>query len=286
MNNKQAQKSGDNCINIQVAGDMVIQHETSIVLWSVEEMSKKLISGVFGELTEKAKKQIQDNQQSYLESLKSELRNVVESFEKLQMILDSPDFQYISKRAAISASRTPSIELHQILSKLIINRINAEGDENKRIMFNEAINKVDRVTQNQLKILVLNLLLRRSKLVFDSFNHTMLNLEKLMRPFLDCEIKLNEIRHLISVNCLVPVPGSGNLLGRFMENYQSLPDVNGNSEIIKYHIFFKEISSISELTTLLDMDLTTPGITLAAIYLNHIVEKFLGFAFEIDNWLN
>lgn len=152
------QQSGDNSTNLQASGDIVITNTTA--LYSIEEVAKQLLNSAFGELPDETKKQIKQNQKSYFDVLSENLSKINKGNEELKKVIESPDFQYISKQASISASRSSSQDLHKNLSSLIAHRINNDEDDLKKIVYNEAITTLDKLTIDQIKIITLCYLLK------------------------------------------------------------------------------------------------------------------------------
>jgi hypothetical protein len=70
-----------------------------------------------------------------------------------------PDLQYVLFRAIESSARFDSENLRSVLSSLLIRRIKAKEEELKKILYNEAITTVGKLSINQLKILTLHYLL-------------------------------------------------------------------------------------------------------------------------------
>src|SRR3989344_3598127 len=175
------QKSGDNSTNLQAGGAITVNNN-AVALYSIEEVSKQLLSSVFGELPEETKTQILQNQKSYFQALSENLQKIVKDGADVKKVIDSPDFQYISKKASISASRSSSTDLHKNLSSLIIQRVNFDNEDLKRIVYNEAIATIEKLTIDQLKILTLCFLFKRTK-----FNG-LTNIEQ-FKQFLDQNIK-------------------------------------------------------------------------------------------------
>src|SRR6266568_1337483 len=108
------QISGNSSTNIQAGGDII--QNNNIVLYSIEEVARKLQNNIFGELPEITKQQIDSNQKSYFEVLTESIKKIAKSQEEVAEIIQTPDFQYISKIASISASKSSSKELHTNLA--------------------------------------------------------------------------------------------------------------------------------------------------------------------------
>lgn len=196
---KQSQKSGANSMNVQVAGDLV---QSKIALYSIEEVAKQLLNTSFGELPDDTKKQIAANQKTYFGVLSENLSTIIKRNDDLSKIINSPDFAYSSKVAALSASKSSSVVLHKNLASLIVQRINHDNEDLKRIVYNEAIATVAKLTIDQLKILTLCFLLRYTK------SHIVTSLETFnqyfnqqITPFLDFKNTVSEFEHIQYAGC-------------------------------------------------------------------------------------
>lgn len=195
---KQSQKSGDGSTNLQIAGNLQI----SLALYPIEEIAKQLLNTSFGELPDDTKKQITTNQKTYFSVLSGNLKKIVKQNDELGKIINSPDFAYSSKLAALSASKSSSLALHKNLASLIVQRINHDNEDLKRIVYNEAIATVAKLTIDQLKILTLCFLLRYTR------NHTIISLETFnqylnqhIAPFLDFKNTVSEFEHIQYAGC-------------------------------------------------------------------------------------
>jgi len=199
---KSNQKSGDNSINLQANGDINIKAGSSIALYSIEEVAKQLMGSVFNELPDETKKQIKTNQKSYFQTLSENLGKLIEQGEELKKVINSPDFQYISKKAIISASRSSSEELHKNLSSLIIQRVNNDKEDLKRIVYDEAISTIGKLTTDQLKIITLCYLLRYTSYSgIISWETYKAYLGSHIKPFLDFKNTNAEFQHIEYTGC-------------------------------------------------------------------------------------
>jgi hypothetical protein len=217
------QNSGDGSTNLQAARDIVVNNDKTIALYSVEEVAKQLLSSVFGELPDDTKKQIQTNQKSFFNVLSENLEKIVKQNEELKDVVSSPDFQYISKKATISASRSSSTDLHKNLSSLLVQRINNDKDDLKRIVYNEAISTVTKLTNDQLKIITLCYILR-----YTSYNGIVSweTLDKYLdfgiKPFLGFKNTNAEFQHIEYAGCGAISIGSWNFIDNFKRAYTNL----------------------------------------------------------------
>lgn len=106
-------------------------------------------------MPEDTKVQVSNNQKSFVEILIVKLDGLCKKVEELSVIVSSPDFQYILKNALISASRSSCKEVHERLVSLLVERINNDDSELERVIYNDAISMVPRLTRNQISMLCL-----------------------------------------------------------------------------------------------------------------------------------
>lgn len=194
------QKSGNNSNNYQ-SENLTINNNLT-VLYSIEEVARKLLDSAFGELPDDTKQLISSNQKSYFQVLSELLKQIVIQGEDLKKIINDPDFQFISKNALISASRSPSIELHKNLSSLVIQRINSSNDDLKRIVYNEAITTINKLTTNQLKIITLCFLFKY--IANDGITSWQTYVDYLnaeFKPFLNFKNTIAEFQHIAYTSC-------------------------------------------------------------------------------------
>lgn len=284
----QNQKSGDTSTNLQAGRDITV-NSSVIALYSIEEVSKQLLNSVFGELSEETKMQISQNQKSYFQALSESLQKIDKDNFEVKKIIDSPDFQYISKKASISASRSSSVNLHKNLSSLIVQRMNSDNEDLKRIVYNEAINAIEKLTIDQLKILTLCFLLKRTKSgELTNLEQFKQYLEQRIKPFIDFKQTRAEFEHLVYTGCAsIDIAIAiiwEDIVGLFKENYPNIFKENsGNSEeLLAGNDTVKKLFSIWEGTLISYMNLTSVGIVIAsAFYEQHTNDKI-----NIDIWIN
>lgn len=279
-----SQKSGNSSTNLQAGGDITVQNGT-IALYSIEELSLQLLESVFGELSEEAKLQIKQNQKSYFHSLTLDLREIVKTGTDLKKIIDSPDFQYISKKASISASRSSSESLHRTLSSLIVQRVNVDSEDLKRVVYNEAISTVEKLTIDQLKILAIAFLLTRTRRqnlkTLDEFRNY---LEQSVGPFIDFKGTAAEFEHLVYSGCASIVSIlSTNLLEVLKGNY---PEVFQSTDIPESLLAESEVATKLftswKDTQIRNVELTSVGIVIASTFIGQVT----GAKMDINIWIN
>lgn len=217
------QKSGDDSTNLQAGRDIVMNAGNSIALYSIEEVAKQLMGSVFGELPDETKKQIEANQKSYFQALSKNLGKIIKQNDELKKVIDSPDFQYISKTASISASRSSSEELHKNLSSLITHRINNNDEDLKRIVYDEAITTLGKLTTDQLKIITLCYLLKYTSyggiVSWETYKNY---LNSHIKPFLEFKNTNAEFQHIEYAGCGSIGIGSWDVLNIHRQQYSFL----------------------------------------------------------------
>ena len=217
------QKSGDDSTNLQAGRDIVVNTGNSVALYSIEEVAKQLLGSVFGELPDDTKKQIEANQKSYFQALSENLGKIIKQNDDLQKVISSPDFQYISKTATISASRSSSAELHKNLSSLITQRINNDDEDLKRIVYDEAISTIGKLTIDQLKIITLCYLLKYTSYGgIVSWEAYKKYLDTLIKPFLGFKNTNAEFQHIEYAGCGSIGIGSWDVINIHKQQYSFL----------------------------------------------------------------
>lgn len=279
------QKSGDNSTNLQASRDIVMNNTKSVALYSIEEVAKQLMGSVFGELPEDTKKQIESNQKSYFQVLSENIGKIIKQQEELEKVVSSPDFQYISKNATISASRSSSMELHKNLSSLIVQRINNDKEDLKRIVYNEAILTINKLTNDQLKILTLCFLILRTKmsgltnLVY--FNQY---LEQRIKLFVDFKKTTAEFEHLAYTGCAsISDIASHDIISLLKSNYPDIfKDDNTPDKLLVNNETATKLMAVWKDTQIKNMSLTSVGIVIASTF----YEQVTGDSINIDIWIN
>jgi len=217
------QKAGDDSINLQAGGDIVVNNTKSVALYSIEEVAKQLMGSVFGELPDDTKGQIEVNQKSYFQALSDNLGKIIKQNDDLKKVISSPDFQYISKTATISASRSSSVELHKNLSSLITQRINNDDEDLKKIVYDEAISTIGKLTVDQLKIVTLCYILSYTSyggIVSWGSYEAYLNTQ--IKPFLSFKNTNAEFQHIQYAGCGSIDMGNRDLINAHRQQYSFL----------------------------------------------------------------
>lgn len=278
------QRSGDDSTNFQANRDITVNYPATIVMYSFEEMAKHLQLSVFGGLPDETKKQSAMNQQSYSQVLSGNLNKIIKQGAELKKVIDSIDFQYIAKKAGISAIRSSSIELQKSLSLLIVQRINNDDEELRRIVFNEAIETIDKLTVNQQKQLALCLLMTR--VTIDSLTDIkkfIEFIEKKVLPLLDYNESAVDLMHLTYTGCVSKSSFSMELDSLLTRKYPHIfyGDITAKKKLADNEVW-KKLRKVWSTTQIKHMDLTPVGIVIAVTFL----EQITGIKINIDSYFD
>lgn len=164
----------------------------------VTEFFKALMGGDFPQFAESHSKML-DNIEKFSQTFMKIGSNKIKDNQKQKF--SDPDLRMSLEEAVKVAARKDSEEIHKILSHLIVRRVQHD-DEIKKVVFNEAIGTVGRLTANQLKIIALTFVLTR--VAWNTFtawkdleNFFEQVISKLI-PFRDTD---SELGHIESVSC-------------------------------------------------------------------------------------
>lgn len=153
MGNKQVQEVGDNSCAIQVHGD----YKAGLSYRDVKDICVDLIQANFPVLQEEAR-QIS---MQYVEEFGVKFFNrlVQEETEHVQERLKNPDVQAAINSSVIHVARMTDKSHQDILCELLAEKIKEQEDE-KNIVFNDAIEIMTKISRNQILFLSLIYLLR------------------------------------------------------------------------------------------------------------------------------
>jgi hypothetical protein len=126
-----------------------IVNQVNIALAPLDEMAKVVLENAFGGVPATTLKQVEDNQSSFKSIFVDELKKIVAQVNDIEKIVNSPDFQYVSKKALLSASRSGEVDMHQDLSHLVVQRMLHDESDIKRFVFNEAIEVINELPRGR-----------------------------------------------------------------------------------------------------------------------------------------
>jgi len=216
---KMKQEGGKNSTFYQAK--KIIVKQTGLTVPDVKEIALSVFKENFPVLQRQAMITAQENVRLFIGELISEINERL-SKEEINRFRD-PDIQYVLNDAMKSTARKNSETLRKNLSILIVERVKNDNKDLKRIVYNEAIATIRKLTTNQLKILTLCFLLRYAYYTgiinWETFNNY---LNTRIKPFLDFKDTNAEFQHIEYTGCGSIDIGSWNLMEIFRSTYSFL----------------------------------------------------------------
>ena len=232
MNKRSNQKSGSNSINIQESQNI------NIGLSYTE--SKELFTDLFEKNFPHFRKIAQEEAERNIEKLSAKFADKLNELESFNYkVLETPDFHYNLYKAIEIGARNGNEELHNFVAKILVKRIQFDNNETKRIILNESITTIEKISINQLKLLTFSFLFFTYFKMSRSENWESLNsyIKEYVESFMDYNYRIIDIQHLIYSNCATLEVGLGTpslsqiIKGAFPSLY---PDYNKYSDGQKY----------------------------------------------------
>jgi len=216
---KMEQKGNKNNTFYQAKNIVVKQTGLSVV--DVKEIAQSVFRENFPRLKEQAMIEAKENVKLFVEDLDRKITARL-SEEEINKFRD-PDVQYVLFEAIRITARKKSEELRKNLSALIVERVKNDDKDLKRIVYNEAIGTIGKLTVDQLKIITLCYLLRytfyRGIKSCKSFNEY---LNKRIKPFLGFKNTNAEFQHIEYSGCGSIGIGAWNLINILRSQYSFL----------------------------------------------------------------
>lgn len=214
----QLQKSGENSDNYQAGGDINITNGISID--QIPEILSEALKTINSELPV-AYQQAKDNMAQYSGELTPKLKHL--TIKELQN-LGEPDVIAVLMQSMREAARTDEIEVHQVLSEAVTQRMKIGKADLKRLAFNLAVDTTLKLDSNLLRILSILFFITHVKkngyLTLDQFIE--FNREFFVDVF-DAKISSSCITYLQAVGCGVVQPFSSSRVGEiFLNEYKFL----------------------------------------------------------------
>lgn len=216
---KMEQKGNKNSTFYQ-AKKIVIK-QTGLNVVDVKEIAQSVFRENFPRLKEQAMIEAKGNVKLFIEELDRKITAKLGK-EEINKFRD-PDIQYVLYEAIRMTARKNSEELRRNLSTLIVERVQNDDKDLKRIVYNEAIGTIGKLTADQLKIITLCYLLGYT-------SHTGINSWKSFTEYLNKHIKLflgfkntnAEFQHIEYAGCGSIGIGSRDLINIYRLQYSFL----------------------------------------------------------------
>lgn len=187
----------------------------------VKETFEFLLKENYPKAQEKAAKSVEQRLEKFTHMF-LEMANGKLTVDDIDKFSD-PDFQFVLTNALITNARHDSQTLRENLSKLLIKRINSNQDLEK-IVLDEAIKTIGKLTPNQIDILTLCFILKyiTSFVVHDwpSFNEFLNgDVQTLLSSFENDDV---DTQHLLYANCITKLTCRKGVLYHIQKNYPFL----------------------------------------------------------------
>lgn len=204
MIKKSSQESGNNSINVQQSQNVNIGLSYSD--------SKELFTDLFEKNFPQFRRIAQEEAEKNIEKLSARFAdklNELKTFDN--SVLETPDFHFNLYKSIEIGARNGNEELHLFLANLLVKRIQFDKNDTQRVILNESITTIEKVSINQLKILTFSFLFFTYFKISKSKNWDDLNahIKEYIEPFMDYEYRLIDVQHLIYSNCSTMELGFG-----------------------------------------------------------------------------
>lgn len=201
---KELQQINTNNINGNVTNLTIQQiQNNNIKLENLKDYFLSLFNANFPRVHEEAMKAatlyVKRFAQQLLVALKSSGINVME----IERAFTDPDMHYVLSTTVQMVARSGKNEMNTILTHLIMIRIKNCEIENKKVLLNEAIATVNKLSINQLNIITASFLIydHIKKIAISSWEELNSYLETYVKKFLNFESNEMDFRHIKYTGC-------------------------------------------------------------------------------------
>lgn len=211
-------------INSQNSSQLVVSGQNNLVTQGIPSNDLitiiKMMMGNNEEFSKKSQIKMTENMDNFAKIfVETGLKKISESNKEK---FADPDLRFTLENALKTASRKDDETLHQVLSSLIVQRI--ESKENlEEIVFNEAILVMGKLTENQLKIIALCFILRYTTRVIDATKENLINFyHNCFEKLFPISITNTQLGYIESVSCGSSSIGSWKILSYFHSSFSAL----------------------------------------------------------------
>ena len=234
-------------INIQTGTGTQIVAQGKNVTQNVGITSMVDVEHLFGILFKQNSLQIKEESQliakesaekyckTFIEKANSQL-----STEDIKKMSD-PDVQYVLTKSIIESGRRDEDDLREHLSMLMVERIKHSDQNLKRIVYNEAIETIPKLTHDELKIIALCFTLRYTRRLAIKHIDELDNFLKLLEPLYDFNNTNAEFQHIEYAGCGGIGIGTWNYANSLGDSYPELFPLTISSDHLVGHNIPSEI---------------------------------------------
>jgi hypothetical protein len=191
MKKKLSQKGGRESMNLQDCDNVQIGLSYS--------ETKALFVDLFELNFPKFRAIAQEEAKNNIEKLSNKFADRLQKLDLIDTkILETPDFHFNLYRAIEIGARHNDENLQDTLAELLVKRISFNGDDTIRTILNESIQTVEKVSNNQLKMLTFSFFMFEywTKMKIKTWAEFNEYVVEYIQPFMDYEYKDIDILHL------------------------------------------------------------------------------------------
>ncbi|HZH60696.1 MAG TPA: LPO_1073/Vpar_1526 family protein [Metabacillus sp.] len=148
--NKQNQRVGDNSNSLQVGGDMYVSQ--GIQYSQIKEIAMDVFKSNFYDLGEEAakiaKRRAEEAVSDFIDKLKKDAPESIKN-------MSDPDVQYSLFEVQKSYARLGDKEMSELLSDVLVKRISSQDESFLKLVLNESLTIIPKLTAKQIDILAL-----------------------------------------------------------------------------------------------------------------------------------
>ncbi len=209
---------GEGNVVVTQSGNVV--QNIGLTINDVTGLFDDLFNRNFPKLREEAQKTAEENSKKFCEQFLEEAKTKLKPEDVTK--LSDPDLQYILTKSIITSARKNEDELRDNISTLLIERIKNSEHNLRSIVYNESIETIGKLTQDELKIICLCFMLRytvrKGIVIMEQLNASLKNLE----PLLDFNNTDAEFQHIEYVGCGSLGIGSWSVSSKIQNSYSHL----------------------------------------------------------------
>ncbi|SHH12892.1 LPO_1073/Vpar_1526 family protein [Desulfosporosinus lacus] len=281
LGDKKEIQAGDGSTNIQ--GDKVtVVVNQGLSYTEVRQVSMDVFENNFYDLGEKVKKLVNERAE---EILNKYLKRLAEESPESINNTEDPDIRSSIFEVQKSYARLGDKEISDLLVEVLIKRTINPGEPFIKLVLNEALTIIPKLTTKQINILSLIYLVKYLSFI-PQFNVSFDTYSQLIQPFLTkIEIPTNEIfyQHLQYCGCVSISIGEANfdtiMIHKFPYLFKNNEDLN---PALNLHPHLVHIKSIWNSSKLCNSTLSSVGI---AIALNNLKVK-AGYDWNLNLWIH
>lgn len=268
--------AGDNSTNIQ-AENVNVQKGLSYL--DVKEVAMDVFKSNFYKLGEKVDKIINERAEDminkYLEKLKTENPDLINKTE-------DPDMRYVIYEAQRSHARRGNKDIEELLTDLLIKRTKNDEESLKKLVLNESLDTIPKLTLKQIDILSIIFLCKYTQ--YNALVPISIFIDIIYPIKKDIVIKTNDLfyQHLEFSGCLSVSVASVPFKNLIQSKFPQIKNEEEAAKTIESNPYLSSLQAMWNNTKLCNCSLTSVGI---AIALSNIKVK-TNQELDLGIWIN